>query len=130
MEDMHLDNGEKHSWSLTISNPQKLNQLQLSKVLRPTNDHNKSMYSIRSLFKFKKPMLLLDKVESGEEIKKVCLCYVFGSLPREAHTILALAMNRIEVNLTQEKVVKNGKIHHLKTVIHFSTKQVASGRFE
>ncbi len=133
-------NGEKHSWSpSTISNLQKAVRINsresFKKFSDQINDHNKSMYSIRSLFKFKKTNAInLDKVESSEEIVKrfATGAMSFGSISREAHTTLALAMNRIggksntgEGGEERERFLplKNGD--SLKSAI----KQVASGRF-
>ena len=133
-------NGEKHSWSpSTISNLQKAVRVNSRESFKEfsdqINDHNKSMYSIRSLFKFKKTNAInLDKVESCEEIVKrfATGAMSFGSISREAHTTLALAMNRIggksntgEGGEERERFLplKNGD--SLKSAI----KQVASGRF-
>ena len=56
------------------------------------------MYSIRSLFEFKgKNPIPLNQVESIENIVKRFStgAMSFGSISKEAHTTLALAMNRI-----------------------------------
>ena len=98
------------------------------------NDHSKSMYTIRSLFEFKKKPIPIEEVEKAEEIVKRFStgAMSFGSISREAHTTLAIAMNRIggKSNTRRRrrrarrfKKLKNGD--SLKSAI----KQVASGRF-
>ena len=62
------------------------------------NDHSKSMLTIRSLLDFnKKEKVDINKVESCEVVSKRFStgAIFFGSISREAHTTLALAMNRI-----------------------------------
>ena len=93
------------------------------------------MFTIRSLFDFKtKKAISIDEVEKAEEIVKRFStgAMSFGSISREAHTTLAIAMNRIggksntgEGGEEPErfKKLKNGD--SLKSAI----KQVASGRF-
>ena len=133
-------NGEKHAWSpSTISNLQQAVRINSKDSFKDfsnqINDHSKSMFTIRSLFDFKtKKAISIDEVEKAEEIVKRFStgAMSFGSISREAHTTLALAMNRIggksntgEGGEEPErfKKLKNGD--SLKSAI----KQVASGRF-
>ena len=133
-------NGEQHAWSpSTISNLQKAVRINSQESFKQFSDQingfNKSTFTIRSLFKFKKTKSISkDKVESSQEIVKrfATGAMSFGSISREAHTTLALAMNRIggksntgEGGEEPERFVplKNGD--SMKSAI----KQVASGRF-
>ncbi len=133
-------NGEKHAWSpSTISNLQQAVRINSKDSFKDfsnqINDHSKSMFTIRSLFDFKtKKAIPIDEVEKAEEIVKrfATGAMSFGSISREAHTTLAIAMNRIggksntgEGGEEPErfKKLKNGD--SLKSAI----KQVASGRF-
>ena len=133
-------NGEKHAWSpSTISNLQQAVRINSKDSFKDfsnqINDHSKSMFTIRSLFDFKtKKAISIDEVEKAEEIVKRFStgAMSFGSISREAHTTLAIAMNRIggksntgEGGEEPErfKKLKNGD--SLKSAI----KQVASGRF-
>ena len=133
-------NGEKHSWSpSTISNLQKAVRINSKESFKEFSDQingfNKSIYTIRSLFKFKKTTQIpIEEVESSQEIVKrfATGAMSFGSISREAHTTLALAMNRIggksntgEGGEEPERFIplKNGD--SMKSAI----KQVASGRF-
>ena len=133
-------NGEKHSWSpSTISNLQKAVRINSKESFKEFSDQingfNESIYTIRSLFKFKKTTQIpIEEVESSQEIVKrfATGAMSFGSISREAHTTLALAMNRIggksntgEGGEEPERFIplKNGD--SMKSAI----KQVASGRF-
>ena len=133
-------NGEKHAWSpSTISNLQQAVRINSKDSFKDfsnqINDHSKSMFTIRSLFDFKtKKAISIDEVEKAEEIVKRFStgAMSFGSISREAHTTLAIAMNRIggKSNTGEGgeepqrfKKLKNGD--SLKSAI----KQVASGRF-
>ena len=133
-------NGEKHAWSpSTISNLQKAVRVNsresFESFSKEINDHSKSMLTIRSLLDFnKKEKVDINKVESCEEIVKRFStgAMSFGSISREAHTTLALAMNRIGgksntgeggEEAERFKKLKNGD--SLRSAI----KQVASGRF-
>ena len=133
-------NGEKHAWSpSTITNLQQAVRINSKDSFKDfsnqINDHSKSMFTIRSLFDFKtKKAISIDEVEKAEEnVKRFSTgAMSFGSISREAHTTLAVAMNRIggksntgEGGEEPErfKKLKNGD--SLKSAI----KQVASGRF-
>ena len=132
--------GEKHAWSpSTITNLQKAVRINSKDHFREfsekINDHNKSMYTIRSLFEFNKTKKIpIEKVESASEIVKRFStgAMSYGSISREAHTTLALAMNRIggksntgEGGEEAERFVKLKNGDSMKSAI----KQVASGRF-
>ena len=133
-------NGEEHSWSpSTISNLQKAVRINSRESFKEFSDqingYNKSIYTIRGLFRFRKNNPIdIKKVESSQEIVKrfATGAMSFGSISREAHTTLALAMNKIggksntgEGGEEPERFIplKNGD--SMKSAI----KQVASGRF-
>jgi len=131
--------GEHHAW-----NPETIALLQWS---TRTGDYKKfKEYSqlvnyntarpgfIRGLLKVKKNPIPIDEVEPVEQILKrfVTGAMSYGSISREAHTTLAIAMNRIggrsntgEGGEDPErfKPLENGDS------IRSSIKQVASGRF-
>ena len=79
------------------------------------------MYTIRSLFDFKKSEPIpIEDVEPVQEIVKRFStgAMSFGSISKEAHTTLAIAMNKIGGNQTQVKVEKKQRdLSHLKMAI-------------
>ena len=132
--------GEKH-----IFNPDTIHLLQQStqrndysifkKYSKLIDNQDKSAITLRGLLKFKKGTpVLLDEVESVESIFKrfATGAMSFGSISWEAHTTLAIAMNRIggksnsgeggEDEL-RYKALPNGDN------MNSGIKQVASGRF-
>ena len=134
-------NGEKHNWSpSTISDLQKaviINSKEKFKSFSEAiNNKDKSMLSIRSLLKIRnaKRKLNIAEVEPASEIVKRFStgAMSFGSISKEAHTTLAVAMNKIggKSNTGEGgegperfKPMKNGD--SMRSAI----KQVASGRF-
>ncbi|HVZ56474.1 MAG TPA: glutamate synthase large subunit, partial [Chitinophagaceae bacterium] len=96
--------GEYH-----LFNPQTVHLLQQStrmndyalfkKYARLVNDQSEKACTLRSLFQFKKnrPSVPLEEVEPAEKIFKrfATGAMSFGSISWEAHTTLAIAMNRI-----------------------------------
>ena len=132
--------GEKHVFS-----PEVIHWLQYStktnnysiykKYAQTINDQTRDQLTIRGLFEFKKKTPVpLSEVESVEDIFKrfATGAMSFGSISFEAHTTLAIAMNRIggksnsgeggEDEIRYEKK-ENGDWERS------ATKQVASGRF-
>ncbi len=131
--------GEHHAW-----NPETISLLQWS---TKNSDYNKyKEYSkrvdddtarpgfIRGLLKFKKNPISLEEVEPVENIMKrfVTGAMSYGSISREAHETLAIAMNRIggrsntgEGGEDPERfrLLENGDS------VRSAIKQVASGRF-
>ena len=100
--------GEEHVWTATTvaalqhavrgNNPQKYRDF-----AKTINEQSERLYTIRGLFRLKsaeedgrKP-IPLDEVESAKNIVKRFStgAMSFGSISREAHTTLAIAMNRI-----------------------------------
>ncbi len=95
--------GERHLWT-----PDTITKLQLAtrrndknlyrEYAALINEQNKKTTTLRGLFKFKKQVPIpIDQVEPAESIMKrfVTSAMSFGSISREVHETLAIAMNRI-----------------------------------
>ncbi|MBF0448961.1 MAG: glutamate synthase large subunit [Magnetococcales bacterium] len=133
--------GENHMWnSETISKLQHAtrgNDFALYKEFAELiNDQSKQLCTIRGLFQLKKSRkpVPLDEVEPASEIVKrfVTGAMSYGSISKEAHETLAIAMNRLggQSNTGEGgedpdrfKPLPNGDL------ARSSIKQVASGRF-
>jgi len=131
--------GEHHAW-----NPETISLLQWS---TRTGDYNKFReYTdrvnedtlrpgfIRGLLKIKSNPIPLDEVEPVENIMKrfVTGAMSYGSISREAHETLAIAMNRINGRSnTGEGGEDPERFHPLENGdrVRSAIKQVASGRF-
>ncbi|MBL6939830.1 MAG: glutamate synthase large subunit [Alphaproteobacteria bacterium] len=133
--------GEDHAWT-----PESVSKLQhavrgnlpgeYQAFARSINEQNERLLTIRGLMQFKfvdKP-IPLDEVESAAEIVKRFStgAMSFGSISREAHTTLAIAMNRIggrsntgEGGEEPDRFVPLPNGDSMRSKI----KQVASGRF-
>ena len=126
--------GEHHAW-----NPEAIGLLQWA---TRTNDYSKyKEYSalvdqdnkkpgfIRGCFKFKKNPIPLDQVEPAEEIMKrfVTGAMSYGSISKEAHEALAVAMNTIGGRSNTGEGGENPE--RFGTLKQSSIKQIASGRF-
>ena len=99
----------KRKGEFHLFNPQTIHLLQLStrqndyevfkKYSRLVNDQGEKACTLRSLFQLKKtrPSISLDEVEPAENIYKrfATGAMSFGSISWEAHTTLAIAMNRL-----------------------------------
>ncbi len=103
---------------------------------RLLNDQSRQLYTLRGLLNLKKAVrpLPLDKVEPASEIVKrfTTGAMSFGSISKEAHETLAIAMNRIgaksntgEGGEDEERFVRDTSGDWRRSAI----KQVASGRF-
>src|SRR5579864_7761821 len=132
--------GEAHAWT-----PQTIARLQhavrgnsasdYKSFANIINDQSERLLTIRGLMKFKPgEKVLLDEVEPAKEIVKrfATGAMSFGSISREAHTTLAIAMNRIGgksntgeggEEAERFKPMPNGASKRS------AIKQVASGRF-
>jgi len=133
--------GEEHAWtSANIGNLQHAVRGNLPDKYREfaksINDQSQRMLTIRGLMEFRKAdqPLPLDEVEPASEIVKrfATGAMSFGSISREAHTTLALAMNRIggksntgEGGEEVDRFVPLPNGDSMRSAI----KQVASGRF-
>ncbi|MBN1350394.1 glutamate synthase large subunit [candidate division KSB1 bacterium] len=95
--------GEKHLWS-----PEAIYKLQLAtrindnqifkEYARLINDQSENRATLRSLFRFKqRESIPIDEVESVESIvhRFSSAAMSFGSISREAHEAIAIAMNRL-----------------------------------
>ena len=96
--------GEAHAWSPdTVANLQHAVRGNLPEKYRDfaagVNDQSRRLLTIRGLLNFKPlgPAVALDDVEPASEIVKRFStgAMSFGSISREAHSTLAIAMNRI-----------------------------------
>ncbi len=99
----------KRKGEFHLFNPQTIHLLQYAtkmndyntfkKYSKTVNDQSAKAATLRSLFKFKKnkPSISIDEVESAENIYKrfATGAMSFGSISWEAHTTLAIAMNRL-----------------------------------
>jgi glutamate synthase (NADPH) large chain len=133
--------GEEHVW-----NPQTVGALQhavragdyegFKTFSALVNDQSKKLHNLRGLFKLKRAGVAvpLEEVESASEIVKrfATGAMSFGSISWEAHTTLAIAMNRLGgksntgeggEESSRYKIQENGD--NMRSAI----KQVASGRF-
>ncbi len=133
-------NEEKHLWTPdTISQIQRAtreNNLEIYKEYAEyINKQANHLCTLRGLFKFKDTKSIpIEKVEPAEEIMKrfVTGAMSFGSISKEAHETIAIAMNRIGgmsnsgeggENPERFKMLPNGDSKCS------AVKQVASGRF-
>jgi glutamate synthase (NADPH/NADH) large chain len=132
--------GEKHLFSpdvihLLQHSTKTRNYSLFKKYAEKINDQTRDTFTIRGLFEFKKRnSISIDEVEPVEEIFKrfATGAMSFGSISHEAHSTLAIAMNRIggksnsgeggEDEIRYEKKA-NGDWERS------AIKQVASGRF-
>lgn len=133
--------GEHH-----LFNPQTIHLLQYStrmndyatfkKYSKLVNDQTQKATTLRGLLEFKKlrPSLKIEEVESAESILKrfATGAMSFGSISWEAHTTLAIAMNRIgaksntgEGGEDAQRYIKLANGDSMRS----SIKQVASARF-
>jgi glutamate synthase (NADPH/NADH) large chain len=133
--------GEEHAW-----NPDSVAQLQhavrgnlpeqYKAFAAGINEQSKRLLTIRGLmeFKFAETPLSIDEVEPAAEIVKrfATGAMSFGSISREAHTTLAVAMNRIGARSnTGEGGEESDRFVPLPNgdSMRSAIKQVASGRF-
>ena len=130
--------GEKHAW-----NPETISALQLAtrlgsyakfKEYTRRVDEKESPIFLRDFFTFRRNPIPLDDVEPVEEIVKhfVTGAMSFGSISKEAHEAMALAMNKLNTRSnTGEGGEDSDRFHETYDGISLcsKTKQVASGRF-
>ncbi|MBT7443093.1 MAG: glutamate synthase large subunit [Methylococcales bacterium] len=133
--------GERHAWRPeTISKLQHATRTNNAKTFKEysdlVNSENKDQLFLRSLFTFKfaDTPVPIDEVESAADIVKrfATGAMSFGSISYEAHTTLAIAMNRIggksntgEGGEEVERFTPMENGDSMRSAI----KQVASGRF-
>ncbi len=131
--------GERHSWNPeTISKLQlasRLGSYQLFKTYSREVDEKESAIFLRDFFTFKKGVSIpIEKVEPASEIMKrfVTGAMSFGSISKEAHETMALAMNKIHGRSnTGEGGEDPARFATRKDGLSLRSaiKQVASGRF-
>jgi glutamate synthase (NADPH/NADH) large chain len=133
--------GEEHAWT-----PQSVASLQHAvrgniperyvEFAQSINEQNRRLLTIRGLMEFRwaEQPIPVDEVEPAAEIVKrfATGAMSFGSISREAHTTLAIAMNRIggrsntgEGGEERDRYVRLPNGDSMRSAI----KQVASGRF-
>ncbi|MCP8884776.1 glutamate synthase large subunit [Devosia sp. XJ19-1] len=141
--------GEKHAWSpdvvadlqhavRTAEESPETAQERYDSFARRVNEGENGYLAIRHLFDIKPigPAVNLDQVEPAVDIVRrfVTGAMSFGSISREAHTTLAIAMNKIGGKSNtgeggeepdRYKPLPDGSSNPLRSAI----KQVASGRF-
>jgi glutamate synthase domain-containing protein 2/glutamate synthase domain-containing protein 1/glutamate synthase domain-containing protein 3 len=132
--------GEYHMWNPdTVAKLQQAVRVDSFKTFQEftklSNDEARNRCTLRGLLKFKKGnSISIDEVEPAKEIVKrfVTGAMSFGSISREAHENLAIAMNRIggksntgEGGEDPDRFKKDGNGDWRRSAI----KQVASGRF-
>ncbi len=134
-------NGEFH-----LFNPQTIHLLQhatrtndyslFKKYSKLVNDQSEKACTLRSLFQFKKnrPSISLDEVEPAENIYKrfATGAMSFGSISWEAHTTLAIAMNRLGGKSNTGEGGEDEKRYEPLSngdSMRSAVKQVASARF-
>ena len=136
----------KRKGEFHLFNPQTIHLLQQStkkndysifkKYSKSINDQNEKACTLRSMFQFKitRPHISLDEVEPAENIYKrfATGAMSFGSISWEAHTTLAIAMNRLggksntgEGGEDEKRYEKLPNGDSMRSAI----KQVASARF-
>ena len=133
--------GEDHAWT-----PETISKLQLATrtnnwqtyldYTRSINQQNERLLTLRGLLDFNldRPPVSLDEVESAQSIVKrfATGAMSFGSISYEAHTTLAIAMNRIG---GKSNTGEGGELaERFKPLpngdsMRSAIKQVASGRF-
>ncbi|TCJ39939.1 glutamate synthase large subunit [Parafrankia sp. BMG5.11] len=133
--------GEEHAWTpSTVADLQHAvrgnSQDRYREFARAINEQSERLLTIRGLMELKPvgPPISLDEVEPATEIVKrfATGAMSFGSISREAHTTLAVAMNRIGGRSnTGEGGEEADRFRPLANgdTMRSKIKQVASGRF-
>ncbi|PKL41372.1 MAG: glutamate synthase large subunit [Spirochaetae bacterium HGW-Spirochaetae-1] len=132
--------GEKHAW-----NPETIHLLQWAtrtndyekyrQFSKLVNNHNRSPHVIRGLFDFKmRESIPIEDVEPEEEIMKRLTtgAMSFGSISKEAHEAIAVAMNTIGGRSNSGEGGEESRRFTRRddgTLARSAIKQVASGRF-
>lgn len=126
--------GEDHAW-----NPDSIGLLQWAtrtnsyekykEYSRAVNEYNRKPSFIRGCFKVKRNPISIEDVEPVEEIMKrfVTGAMSYGSISKEAHESLAVAMNTVG---GRSNTGEGGEDHNrFDTPKQSAIKQIASGRF-
>ena len=145
-----LDPGGEYSWRADgerhLFNPLTIRLLQectrdndytkYKQYCKTVDEQSKAAYTLRGLMEFNsdRPSISIDEVEPAENILKrfATGAMSFGSISWEAHTTLAIAMNRIGSRSNSgeggEDPVRYEKLPNGDDMCS-ATKQIASGRF-
>ena len=127
--------GEKHAWNPeTISTLQLATRLGSYKKFTHLADDKESPIFLRDFLSFRRNPISIDRVEPIENILRrfVTGAMSFGSISKEAHEAMAIAMNTIHGRSnTGEGGEDASRFHPLPdgTSMRSAIKQVASGRF-
>lgn len=136
----------KRKGEVHLFNPQTIHHLQYAtktndinvfkKYSKLVNDQEEKACTLRSLFRFKynRPAISIDEVEPAENIFKrfATGAMSFGSISWEAHTTLAIAMNRIGAKSNTGEGGEDERRYELLPngdSMRSAIKQVASARF-
>ncbi len=130
--------GIRHAW-----NPETIATLQLAtrtgnyetfkKYTRLADEKERPIF-IRDFFTFRRNPISIDEVEPVESIVRrfVTGAMSFGSLSKEAHETMALAMNKLGARSNTGEGGEDSERFHAKVdgiSLSSKTKQIASGRF-
>lgn len=130
--------GEKHAWNpetiATLQIATRLGSYKKFKEYTAYVNEKPSPIFLRDFFEFKKNPISIDQVEPIENIMKhfVTGAMSFGSISREAHEALCLAMNKIGGRSNtgeggEDSARFTAKVDDIS--LCSKTKQIASGRF-
>jgi glutamate synthase (NADPH) large chain len=136
----------KRKGEVHLFNPQTIHLLQhatktndfatFKKYSKAVNDQEEKAVTLRSMFRFRynRPPVSIDEVEPAENIFKrfATGAMSFGSISWEAHTTLAIAMNRIGAKSNTGEGGEDEKRYELLPngdSMRSAIKQVASARF-
>jgi glutamate synthase (NADPH/NADH) large chain len=136
----------KRKGEFHLFNPQTIHHLQhatktndynvFKKYTKLVNDQEEKAVTLRSLFRFRhnRPPVSIDEVEPAENILKrfATGAMSFGSISWEAHTTLAIAMNRIGAKSNTGEGGEDERRYQLLPngdSMRSAIKQVASARF-
>jgi len=131
--------GQYHQWNaasiVPLQRAVKTGDFETFKEFsRHFNDHSASLSTLRGLFDLERDPISMEEVEPAKEIVKrfVTGAMSFGSISKEAHETLAIAMNRIggksntgEGGEDPERFTQDASGDNRRSAV----KQVASGRF-
>ncbi len=139
-EYQYRTDGEKHLW-----NPESLTQLQhalinndpkgYAKYAKGVNDQSRDLYTLRGLFEFKPgDSVPLEEVEPASEIVKRFYTGAMshGSISKEAHEAMAVAMNRLGAMSNTGEGGEDPARYEPRAngdSANCAVKQIASGRF-
>jgi glutamate synthase domain-containing protein 2/glutamate synthase domain-containing protein 1/glutamate synthase domain-containing protein 3 len=148
-ENIGLDPGGQYQWrrggEYHQINPETVSKLQhavrtgsfktFQEFSRAANDHSRGLATLRGLLKFKpgNPISIEEVEPASEIVKRFCTgAMSLGSISREAHETLAIAMNRLKGKSNTGEGGEDPERYKLEPngdSRRSAIKQVASGRF-